>query len=236
MTIQMLLDTWKVAGVHLSINPPATETEIQAAEATIGATLPNLLREVYPLFNGGWAWELDFYSLNFPADYSPFALVNSNEKYIEYEWHIPKEIRIFAGDGGAGGFGIWLLPCGNPIYNHPVIEVGELAGEEGCMGVAGTNLISFLRGWAAFHLVYDERDELWPVELGEDKDAPNRLKRIQAALDTLGVPQSLRGENFDDYLHPFRKWADPQLPDPRGDAYSQLYTVADLKRLFGESR
>ena len=146
MTIQMLLAAWKSAGVHHDVEPPATEAEIQAAEATIGATLPVPLREVYPLFNGGWAWDLDFYPLNIPPDNSPFALANSNEKYIEYQWRIPKEIRIFAGDGGGGGFGIWLLPCGNPIYNHPVIEIGELAGEEGCMGLAGTNLLSFCAG------------------------------------------------------------------------------------------
>ena len=222
MTIQMLLDTWKVAGAHLSIDPPATETEIQAAEEKIGATLPQSLREVYPLFNGGWAWELDFYPLNIPSDNSPFAVTNSNEKYIEYGWHIPKEIRLFAGDGGGGGFGIWLLACGNPMYNHPVIEVGELAGEEGCMGVAGTNLLSFLRGWSAVRLLAQELDKSKEV----------------AFLDSLQVPQSLRAEHHhedpEENFAQLRKWADPSLPDPHGDSYSQLYTVADLKRLFGE--
>ena len=210
MTIQTLFDAWIASGVHASIEAPATEAEIQAAEATIGAQLPSSLREIYPLFNGGWAWELDFYPLNIPPDNSLFALANSNEKYIEHGWNIPKEIRIFAGDGGGGGFGIWLLACGNPIYDHPVIEVGELAGEEGCMGLAGTNLLSFLRGWSAFHLVLEESGELWKVELGEDKDAPNRLKRIQRtghatsaieSLEFLGklqVPRWLRYEHFDE--------------------------------------
>ena len=168
MTIQTLLDAWIASGAYTSVEAPATEAEIQAAEQKIGATLPAPLREVYPLFNGGWAWELDLYPLNFPPDNSSFALINSNEKYIEYGWHIPKEIRLFAGDGGGGGFGIWLLACGNSIYNHPVIEVGELSGE-GCMGVAGTNLISFLSGWSAAQLVMTEDSELWKVELGEDK-------------------------------------------------------------------
>ena len=36
MTIQMLVDAWKVAGADHSVNPPATEAEIQAAEAQIG--------------------------------------------------------------------------------------------------------------------------------------------------------------------------------------------------------
>ena len=223
MTIQMLLDAWKVAGAHLSINPPATETEIQAAETKTGTTLPPPLREVYPLFNGGWAWELDVFPL-FPSP-EHYALTNSNELYIEYQWRIPKEIRLFASDGGSEVFGIWLPCCGNPIYNHPIIEVGGMPAEDGCMGVAGTNLISFLRRFSAYHLVYDERDEL--------EEGGLKLSRIQTALDMLKVPQSLRGEHFDDEMAPFRKWADPQLPDPYGNSYTQGYTITDLKKLFG---
>ncbi len=113
------------------------------------------------------------------------------------------------------------------------------------MGVAGTNLLSFLHGWSAYHLVDKEDSALWQVELGEDKDAPNRLQRIQTALDMLQVPRWLRYEHFDqsqyDAAHVWhdphftqlRKWADPQLPDPSGSSYNQEYTIADLKRLFG---
>ena len=236
MTIQILFDAWKVSGAHHSMKPPATETDICAAEAKIGAQLPRPLREIYSLFNGRWAWELDFFPLTPPPEH--YALINSNEKYIEYEWHIPKEIRLFADMGGEEIFGIWLPATGNPIYNHPIIEVGFITGE-GCMGWVGTNLLSFLRGWSAFQFVMEEDDELWKVELGEDKDAPNRLKRIQTALNTLEVPQSLRAEHHhegpDENFAQLRKWADPQLPDPYGDSYSQEYTITDLKRLFGET-
>ena len=227
MTIQTLIDCWVKSGQFHDVNPPATESEIQAAEEKIGAQLPRPLREIYSLFNGRWAWELDFYPLNFPPEHSSVVLANANEKYIEYGWHIPKEIRLFAGDGGGGAFGIWLPTCGNPIYNHPIIEVGELAGEEGCMGVAGTNLISFLHGWAAYHLGYDERNKLGEGEL--------ELKAIQSTLDTLQIPQSMRGEQFDDQMPPFRHLTDPQLPDPYGTSYSQRYTITDLKRIFGET-
>ena len=225
MTIQTLLDAWKVSGAHHSMNPPATEVEIQAAEEKIGATLPKPLREVYPLFNGGWAWELYFFPLA-PTPDEDLAVINANEKYIEWEWRIPQEIRLFADDHAEQAYGIWLPACGNPSFSHPIIEVGELF-DDGCMGVVGTNLLSFLHGRAAFHLVYDERDKL--EEGGEE------LKRIQTALDMLKVPQSLRGEHFDDEMPPFRKWADPQLPDPYGTSYSQRYTIADLKKLFGET-
>ena len=96
------------------------------------------------------------------------------------------------------------------------------------MGIVGTNLISFLCGFSAYHLVYDERNEL--------EEGGLKLSRIQTALDLFKVPQSLRGEHFDDEMAPFRKWADPQLPDPSGSSYNQEYTIADLKRVFGESK
>ena len=236
MTIQTLIDCWAKSGQFYDLSPPATEAEIQAAEARIGTQLPTSLREVYPLFNGGWTLDLDFS----PLDASPeeeLAVTNANELFIGWGWHIRKEIRLFAGMGGEEVFGIWLPETDNPIFSHPIIEVGELTGEEGCMGVAGTNLLSFLRGWNAFHFVMEENNELWKVELGEDKDAPNRLKRIQTYLDTLEIPQSLRAEHHhadpDENFAQLRKWADPQLPDPYGDSYNRRYTIADLKQLFG---
>ena len=223
MTIQTLFDAWITSDPFQSMESPATEADICAAEAEIGSSIPPPLRELYMLCDGGWMlFYLAFYSLN--LNEHRFGLVNANEKYIEWGWHIPQEIRLFADEAASDVFGIWLPCCSNSIYNHPIIAIFE----EGCMGVAGTNLISFLRGWAAYHLVADERDEL--TEGGE------KLSRLQTALDMLQVPQSLRGDNFDDQMAPFRKWADPQLPNPYGNSYSQEYTVTDLKRLFGESR
>ena len=228
MTIQTLIEAWQATEIDPSVNPPATETEIQAAEAKIGTTLPKSLREVYLLFNGGWYWELDFFPLEPPP--KDFGLTDGNEKFIEYGWHIPKEIRLFAVDGGEEAFAIWLPACGNPIYNHPIIEVGELF-DEGCMGVAGTNLISFLYGWSTYYLMLKELDKSKEVEF----------------LDKLQVPQSLRPEHFDEsqYAPPptgrdphfiqLRKWADPLLPDPAGNSYRQRYTIADLKRIFSVS-
>ena len=214
MTIQTLFDSW--SEVDPSVAPPATEAEIQAAEAKIGATLPSSLREVYLLFNGGWWWELNFFPLE--PD-----LTNANEMYIEWGWHIPHEIRLFASEGGSDVFGVWLPDTGNPIYNHPIIEVGSITGE-GCMGVTGTNLISFLRGWSAYYLLLQEDDEL--------EEGGEKWRRIQTALDRLQVPQWFRAESFDESQYEatcawddprftqLRKWADPQLPDPYGDSYT----------------
>ena len=149
-----------------------------------------------------------------------YGLTRGNEQFIEYGWDIPKEIRLFALEGGSDLFGIWLTEAGNPIYNHPIIEVGMIF-EAGCMGIVGTNLISFLCGWSVFRLLAQELDKSKEV----------------AFLDSLQVPQYLRAEHHheDDEQNfvQLRKWADPSLPDPYGDSYSQQYTIADLKQLFG---
>ena len=223
MTLQTLINAWNMSGQYQSINSPVTEAEIQAAEAKIGARLPQTLREVYRLFNGGTSFEMDFLSLEpAPLDDDDRGLTNANEQSIEWGWRLPQEIRLFAPSGCGEDYGIWLSETGNPIFNHPIIEVGELSGE-GCMGVAGTNLISFLRGWSAFHLIAQELDE----------------SKESAFLDTLEVPQSLRAEHHhedpDENFAQLRKWADPLLPDPAGSSYGQQYTIADLKKLFGAS-
>jgi hypothetical protein len=97
MTIQTLFNAWQANEIDPSVNPPATEAEIQAAEKKIGTRLPRPLREVYQLFNGGWMWELEFFPLEpTPKDY---GLTRGNEQFIEYGWDIPQEVRLFALEG-----------------------------------------------------------------------------------------------------------------------------------------
>ena len=235
MTIQTLFNAWQATEIDPSVNPPATAAEIQAAETKIGTALPPPLYEVYQLFNGGWRWDLEFFTALKPKPYF-YSLTDGNEQFIEDGWHIPKEIRLFAGMGGEETFGIWLPCCGNPIYNHPIIEVGELPGEDGCMGIAGTNLVSFLRGWSAYRMMMQHI-------ILKKVDKPKELE----FLGKLQVPQSLRYEHFDEsqyertrnwedvHFTQLRKWADPQLPDPSSDSYDQQYTISDLKRIFGET-
>ena len=230
MTIETLVACWGASGEWHSVNPPVTELEIKAAETKIGALLPPPLREVYRLFNGGTSFEMDFLSLEpTPLDDDDRGLTNANEKSIEWGWRLPQEIRLFASSGAGEDYGIWLSETSNPIFNHPIIEVGMLPEAEGCMGVVGTNLTSYLRGRAVYYFVDEERKAL----TGDGE----KLKAIQTALATLEVPQSLRAKyHHEDPYENFvqlRKWADPNLPDPAGNSYSQLYTIADLKRLFG---
>ena len=181
----------------------------------------------------GWGG-LNFYQLL--LNEHGFGLVNANEKYIEWGWTIPQEIRLFAHDGASNAYGIYLPVCGNWIFNHPIIEVGTITTEDGCMGVAGTNLISFLRGWSAYDLMEHEIDGRSRVR-GWHKDAPNRLKR-----DTDRTGHAYRFQNrlglniimriLMRILPNCRKWADPQLPNPSGNSYNQrVHHYADLKRV-----
>ena len=84
MTLQTLFDAWQASGAFASVEAPATEAEIQAAEKKIGATLPKLLREVYPLFNGGWTLDLDFFLLDASPD-EKLAVTNANELFIKWD-------------------------------------------------------------------------------------------------------------------------------------------------------
>lgn len=237
MTIQTLTDCWVTASPSYIFNPPATEAKISEVETKLGLTIPHPLHEIYRFTNGDWVLgNLRF----FPIEPTPddWGLTNANEKYIEWGWHIPQEILLFADNGGEEAFGIWLPETGNPIFENPIIEVGELPGEEGCMGIAGTNLVSFLLGLTADDLIDRENDAQGDVEDGEDLEAPHRLKQLQTALDRLQVPEDLRmGPFYDSYKEQFgidytedrverhfpliRKWAAPTLPDPYGDSYTQ---------------
>lgn len=225
---QTLFEAWKIAGFTNGIpGPPATEEELHTVEEAIGTPLPPSLRAVYQSFNGWNTGNLNFFSL-ISSPYDAHGLIGTNERLLTLGWVIPGEIRLFAGDGCGDHFGIWLPACGNPTFDHPVIEVGGV-GE--CLGIAGTNLLSFLLGWNSFYIASEELDAL---EEREKKlsEIQKKLNKLQPALSMLQVPQSLRGEHFDDDMTPFKRWADPSLPDPAGDCYSQRYTVADLKQIF----
>ena len=52
MTIQTLIDCWVTSDPAYTWEPPATESEIRAAEEKIGYTLPSSLRELYRFSNG----------------------------------------------------------------------------------------------------------------------------------------------------------------------------------------
>ena len=236
ITIPKLIGAWLASGAEHTAKPSATEREIRSAEARIGATLTDPLREVYILWNGGWMLELNFLALEPNPPEEPWGLTNETENFIEDEYRISRELRLFAGNGMESYFGIWLPESGNAIFNHPIVEVSlELNDVDGCMGIAGTNLVSFLHGWSAYY-----------IQLVDGAGPESEQK----ALNMLGLPPHLWHDRFyatyfdtlvgvpsdsgiDHHFRQLRKWADPLLPDPYGDADNQQYSIADLKRIFG---
>ena len=253
MTIQKLIDCWKTSDPSYTWNPPATEAEIRAAEENIGFTLPSSLRELYGFFNGGEDifGGLFFYPLESTPD--ELGLTDATEMYIQWQWYNPREVLLFAHEGASNVYGIWLPETDSEVFRQPIIEVGSIH-EEGCMGVVGTNLESFLLSLTAAHLIDLEIEALH--DDGENPNAVMQLKRVQTALDMLKVPQRLRRKGLtiiaavndpsillddeQDFVK-IRKWADPLIPDsllanPYYSSYSQRYTVTDLKKLFGESK
>ena len=188
------------------------------------------------MVNGGWMMGLDLLPLEGDPPMEDWGLTRHTEFWIEDEYRMPREVRLFAGDGGEGKFGIWMGECANRRFDHPIIEVSlEIFREYGCMGIAGTNLVSFLHGWCAYKIhLMDEAGE----------------EGIERGLRGLGVPPHLWHEEFyantmnalgleggdpyiDHHFHQLRKWADPGLPDPYGDACSQRYSIADVRRILG---
>ena len=236
MTIQKLIDCWAASDPSYTWNPPATEAEIRAAEEKIGSVLPSSLRELYQFSNGDDIVDAVFLFPLHPNNISSLGLSNSTAMLKEWSWHNPPEILLFATNGLSEAYGIWLPETDREVFKQPIIEVAPT--DEGCMGVVGTNLTSFLLGRSAYHLIFEIDSE--------EPDAANKLERLQTALDMLQVPQMLRHVEWfggDDVRHLVQiiKWADPLLPDsllsnPCSSSYTQKYTVTDLKKLFGEPR
>ena len=241
MTLQTLIDSWVTSDPSRTWKPPATEAEIRAVEEKIGYALPSSLRELYRFSNGDeiLSHYVSLFSLNPNPPDDFIGLTAVNEKFNEWGWHIPQEVRLFAGEGGSDHYGIWLPETNSEIFNHPIIEVGTIF-EPGCMGVVGTNLTSFLLGRTVWSLLFEIDD----LEDSEEPNARDKLKQVQTALDMLQVPQRFRyfdpfGDDSERQFLQIIKWADPLLPDsllsdPFYSSYTQKFTVTDLKKLFGE--
>lgn len=253
MTIKRLIDSWVTLAPSYTWNPPATESEISTAEETIGSAIPSSLRKLYQFSNGDAILDTLFLFPIRPTADSLLGLTNATEIYIEWGWCNPQEVLLFADERASNVYGIWLPETTSEVFRQPIIEVGSIH-EEGCMGVVGTNLESFLLSLTVAHLIDLEIEALY--DYSEDPNAVIQLKRVQTALDMLKVPQRLRRKGLtiiaalndksilledEQFFVKIRKWADPLFPDsllanPYSSSYSQRYTVTDLKTLFGESR
>src|SRR5262249_57471182 len=119
-------------------------------------------------------------------------------------WPSPDEVVMFGGDGSDSLFGLWLPAGSESQESAPVVEVGEIFEEDGCMDVAGTGIVPFLAARTAYYVLLD-------MDVAD----------TSAALDVLDVPAALRlGPDPDEQtLRGLYAWAAPQLPGPP-DPYS----------------
>lgn len=235
MTIKRLIDSWVTSAPSYTWNPPATEAESRDAEEKIGSVLPSSLRELYQFSNGDDIVDAVFLFPLLPNNISSLGLSNSTAMFNEWGWHNPQEVLLFATNGFSEAYGIWLPETDSEVFKQPIIEVAPT--DEGCMGVVGTNLTSFLLGRTVWHLLFD----IYDLKDCKEPDARDKLKQIQTAFDMLQVPQSFRrvdpfGHDSERQFLEIIKWADPLLPDSllaSYGSYEQEYTVTDLKKLFG---
>jgi hypothetical protein len=212
--MESIIRAWETSEGN-TFNPPADEEALTALEQQLHLRLPPDFRRLYQFSDGA-----DLLGGNFkywPLRGKDFSLWESPDFLRACHHVIPDEVLVFADNGSESLFGVWLQPTGSRIFQSPMVEVGEIY-EPGCMAVAGTSLVPFLRGWTAYYL------------LSEDDPSTQ-------SLDALGLPEELRfaAEDMkDEHFAQLRRWADPELPDPYVDAYRSRFDMDALKSLFSK--
>jgi hypothetical protein len=202
--LERVVAAWRLSAASDELAKPASEETIAEAERALGRPVPDGLKTLYRFSNGmgPLGGNLTVVPLldTERADGEEIGLVNLGDRLRSWDWPIPDEVLVFGGNGGDDQFGIWY-PSGAPADGPtPVVMVGSIF-EPGCLALAGTDLPKFLLAWSGYYLAL--------------LDAPTE------ALDALGLPDSLRRIDADGSLAPYFRWADPALPDPEPDPYSQ---------------
>jgi hypothetical protein len=212
--MEEIIRAWQASDGHV-FNPAADEHALTALEQHLQLRLPPEFRRLYQFSDGAslLGGNLSYW----PLRGQDFSLWESTRFLRECHHVIPEEVLVFADNGSESLFGVWLQPTGSRVFQSPILEIGEIH-EPGCMAIAGTNLVPFLRGWTAHYLL-----------LQDDVSAE--------ALDALGLQDELRfaTEDMDDeHFALLRRWADPKLPDPDVDPYKSRYDADAFRLLCSE--
>ena len=205
-----LVDCWLLSKRHHEWSPGASDEEISRAENLLKRRLPKVLRAVYEMSNGLGlvGGNLNFVPLE-SSDDSELTLVSNSSTLREWSVSVLEELLLFGDDGSDSEFGLWLPEGGASLDDCPVIELGESVA----MAIAGSSLCCFLKGRTAYYL-------LW------EKDAAR-------SLDALGLPAELRTDSpDDDDFAKITQWADPSLPNPVPDPYTDCITADELRARF----
>jgi SMI1 / KNR4 family (SUKH-1) len=216
MFSQELIHAWQISSKLHKFGQPVSEEELRDAETIMGYKIPEPLREFYRFSNGAYLLRGNLSIFPLIASVTNRGLTTATQQLREWQWPIPDEILVFGDDGSDSLFGIWIPATHNPIYQHPILEIGEIF-EPQCMAIVGTGLLSFLLGRTAFYLM------VYGAGL--------------SALDAIDLPESLRvpeDEQDSELFARLYHWADPDLPSYHPDPYKQGYDAESLTRIFNQ--
>ena len=190
-----LLEAWKLSRDLHGFRPSASPETVAAAETAFGRRFPAGLRSLYLVSNGFRLFDGNLEIHPLVGIDGRLGLLMPNGRSLtqqlrEWEWSMPDELVVFAGDGRDSVFGLWLPDARREERPTPVIEAKLDA-----LGVVGTDLLPFLRYQTAFLLL------------------AFKAKAAPQALAALGAPASFAKREADDRtLAALQKWADPNLP------------------------
>ena len=209
--MQRVLKAWELAAeLNYDYPVPAASLDMLAeAEQSFGYRLPESMRRLYLAHNGGGYlggnvghWPL------FPYEGNPLAITTGTAQLREWNWTLPSEMLVFGDDGSDGTYCLWMEKSAD---REPIVVETVDAG--GSFAVVGDDLASFLIGRSAYYLL-----------LYADYFDPTN------ALDTLEVPNELRGTDLDDeHYHAVWRWANPNIPDADPNSYDRWWTPAQIR-------
>jgi SMI1-KNR4 cell-wall len=209
--MQRVLKAWELAAeLNYDYPVPAASPEMLAeAEQALGYRLPESTQVLYSVHDGGWylGGNIVIERL-FPDGENSIGLTAGTEQLREWGWTLPSELLVFGGDGSDGTYGLWMEKSAD---REPIVVETVDAG--GSFAVVGDDLANFLVGRSAYYLL-----------LYADYFNPTN------ALDTLEVPNELRGTDLDDeHYHAVWRWANPNLPDADPNSYDRWWTPAQIR-------
>jgi len=208
--IERIVASWNLSCAS-TLNPGATLAELKRVGRKLEKSLPDDFMALYEHCNGGEVLHGNIQL--YPLDGEDLSVLHASAFLRRYDWPIPPELVVFAGDGQGGSFGLWLPKDGN---SRPfVIEVGESV-EDSSLSVTGTSLSGFLRGRTAYYLL--------------------SLESPSAAFEALGLPAELRerfqsSELEDGDYETLIRWANRDLPEFPVSPYEARLTADDVRRL-----
>jgi hypothetical protein len=102
--IESIVRSWR-ATENTTLQPGASDKEMDEAARKLGRPLSNEARALYALCNGAYVTDGNF--MLHPLDGDEFSLVRASDGFRANQWPIPDEVVIFGSDGQGGSFGFW---------------------------------------------------------------------------------------------------------------------------------